>query len=83
MSGIIVNERADSGRVGSEALSQPRQQSAIKVTTRNVILGAFRVKKRWAACNGPLLTFDDGPHPEVTPAVLELLAKYNGRAVFF
>jgi peptidoglycan/xylan/chitin deacetylase (PgdA/CDA1 family) len=30
-----------------------------------------------------LLTFDDGPHPEVTPAVLDLLARYRARAVFF
>ena len=30
-----------------------------------------------------LLTFDDGPHPEVTPAVLERLAAYGARAVFF
>lgn len=29
------------------------------------------------------LTFDDGPIPEVTPWVLDLLAKYNARATFF
>ncbi len=29
------------------------------------------------------LTFDDGPHPEVTPFVLEELAKYNAKATFF
>lgn len=29
------------------------------------------------------LTFDDGPHHESTPAVLELLAKYGARATFF
>lgn len=29
------------------------------------------------------LTFDDGPIPEVTPEVLELLDKYNARASFF
>lgn len=29
------------------------------------------------------LTFDDGPDPEVTPAVLDLLAKYDARATFF
>ena len=33
--------------------------------------------------NAILLTFDDGPHPEVTPAVLRLLKKYNARALFF
>jgi peptidoglycan-N-acetylglucosamine deacetylase len=29
------------------------------------------------------LTFDDGPHPEATPFVLEELKKYNARATFF
>jgi len=30
-----------------------------------------------------LLTFDDGPSPEVTPRVLDLLDRWNARAVFF
>lgn len=29
------------------------------------------------------LTFDDGPHPEVTPRVLALLERYNAKASFF
>lgn len=29
------------------------------------------------------LTFDDGPHPAITPWVLECLAKYNAKATFF
>jgi peptidoglycan/xylan/chitin deacetylase (PgdA/CDA1 family) len=29
------------------------------------------------------LTFDDGPHPEVTPFVLDELAKYQAKATFF
>ncbi|MBU2903729.1 MULTISPECIES: polysaccharide deacetylase family protein [Arenibacter] len=29
------------------------------------------------------ITFDDGPHPNFTPKVLELLQKYNARASFF
>ena len=32
---------------------------------------------------GVALTFDDGPHPEGTPAVLEILAREGARAVFF
>ena len=32
---------------------------------------------------GVALTFDDGPHPEGTPAVLELLARADTRATFF
>lgn len=30
-----------------------------------------------------LLTFDDGPHPEHTPAVLDRLARFGTRAAFF
>jgi peptidoglycan-N-acetylglucosamine deacetylase len=29
------------------------------------------------------LTLDDGPHPTVTPAILDLLASYDARATFF
>jgi peptidoglycan-N-acetylglucosamine deacetylase len=32
---------------------------------------------------GVVLTFDDGPHPEGTPAVLEVLAGAGARAIFF
>ena len=37
------------------------------------------------ATNRPVvsLTFDDGPHPELTDAVLDVLAKHNARATFF
>lgn len=29
------------------------------------------------------ITFDDGPDPQDTPAILDLLKKYNGKATFF
>jgi peptidoglycan/xylan/chitin deacetylase (PgdA/CDA1 family) len=29
------------------------------------------------------LTFDDGPHPTITPVVLDLLADFNAKATFF
>ena len=29
------------------------------------------------------LTFDDGPHPRITPTVLDLLRVYNAKATFF
>src|ERR1700736_5798778 len=32
---------------------------------------------------GVILTFDDGPHPDGTPAVLEILARADARATFF
>jgi peptidoglycan/xylan/chitin deacetylase (PgdA/CDA1 family) len=36
-----------------------------------------------AAPRGVALTFDDGPHPEGTPAVLDALARAGARATFF
>lgn len=33
--------------------------------------------------NSVYLTFDDGPDPEATPQILEMLDKYNARATFF
>ncbi|MGG1167961.1 polysaccharide deacetylase family protein [Bacillus mycoides] len=29
------------------------------------------------------ITFDDGPHPVLTPQILDILAKYNAKATFF
>lgn len=33
--------------------------------------------------NNIAITFDDGPHPEFTPKVLQLLEKYQAKATFF
>lgn len=33
--------------------------------------------------NALYLTFDDGPHPTITPVVLDLLADFNAKATFF
>ena len=33
--------------------------------------------------DGVFLTFDDGPCPEVTPWVLDVLDKFNAKATFF
>ncbi|MBN2613951.1 MAG: polysaccharide deacetylase family protein [Bacteroidales bacterium] len=40
----------------------------------------------WDLQNGEkdiFLTFDDGPNPEITPKVLEILEQFNARATFF
>ena len=34
-------------------------------------------------CLRIFLTFDDGPEPESTPVILEILRKYNAKATFF
>ncbi len=48
-----------------------------------------RLLRRWVVSRGPdacgqlALTFDDGPHAEVTPAVLDVLDRHGARATFF
>ena len=37
----------------------------------------------WASAAPVYLTFDDGPHPVQTSAVLDVLAAYDARATFF
>ena len=44
---------------------------------------ALGVPRRCEQASGVALTFDDGPHPEGTPAVLELLATAGAHATFF
>jgi peptidoglycan/xylan/chitin deacetylase (PgdA/CDA1 family) len=36
-----------------------------------------------ASGNKVYLTFDDGPHPEVTPVVLDILSAFQAKATFF
>jgi peptidoglycan-N-acetylglucosamine deacetylase len=45
--------------------------------------GSLGIEDRTASGSGYALTFDDGPHPEGTCAVLEILAGANVRATFF
>ena len=45
--------------------------------------GPLGVEDRTASGTGYALTFDDGPHPQGTPAVLEILARDRVSATFF
>jgi peptidoglycan/xylan/chitin deacetylase (PgdA/CDA1 family) len=45
--------------------------------------GPLGVEDRTASGTGYALTFDDGPHPQGTPAVLEVLARERVSATFF
>jgi peptidoglycan/xylan/chitin deacetylase (PgdA/CDA1 family) len=44
---------------------------------------ALSLPRLLANAAGVALTFDDGPHPEGTPAVLDVLAAADARATFF
>jgi len=43
----------------------------------------FGIRRRLTHSQGVALTFDDGPHPQGTPAVLEVLARAGAKATFF
>ena len=43
--------------------------------------GAIRAAR--TPCSTVSLTFDDGPHPTLTPTALDLLAEFGARATFF
>jgi peptidoglycan-N-acetylglucosamine deacetylase len=45
--------------------------------------GRLGVPRTVPVSHGVALTFDDGPHPEGTPAILEILAATEARAAFF
>jgi peptidoglycan/xylan/chitin deacetylase (PgdA/CDA1 family) len=44
---------------------------------------AIGLQRRLPGAAGVAITFDDGPHPEGTPAVLEILAQADIKATFF
>jgi len=63
-----------------EASSTDRLRSQLKrLVPRALAIRRLRHSQNPAI----LLTFDDGPHPEITPAVLDRLARNDARAVFF
>jgi peptidoglycan/xylan/chitin deacetylase (PgdA/CDA1 family) len=47
------------------------------------VAGLFRLPRTLAQPRGIAITFDDGPHPEGTPAVLRELERAGARATFF
>lgn len=81
---VTITKSAFSRSVDSRPTPTPfRERSLLRGTLRHCLLRACGVKERLPKSSGLLLTFDDGPDPEITPAVLELLAQYQARAVFF
>lgn len=56
------------------------QDEIVTTTTINYFANNRKLDK-----NKPMvaITFDDGPHPVITPKLLALLEKYNSRASFF
>lgn len=57
---------------------RPKKLQLLRWLPRSLVLSSGP-----AADNALYLTFDDGPHPEYTPRVLDLLAANNAHASFF
>jgi peptidoglycan/xylan/chitin deacetylase (PgdA/CDA1 family) len=60
-------------------LTGARAKALLKPLTRVVCTSELRA----AGGSQVLLTFDDGPDAETTPAVLRLLSRYRARGIFF
>lgn len=63
-------------------MQQWLRNASKELLQRAVLRGGF-VWRLSTAERRIALTFDDGPHPEYTPAVLDLLARLDVRATFF
>jgi len=58
----------------------------MRFITTPYILRMFYPSLLWEMPEGEkkiYITFDDGPHPTITPQVLEILKKFNAKATFF
>lgn len=58
-------------------------RNAGKDVLQRVVLRRGFIWRLAPASRGVALTFDDGPHPQYTPAVLDLLAQMQVKATFF
>lgn len=70
----------------SESLDSPRY-NPVRQFAKRVLTGLL--PKSMFIVHGPAtskrvcLTFDDGPHPELTPQILDTLKQFNAKATFF
>ncbi len=61
-------------------------RSIMRFFTTPYIIRLFYPSLLWEMPKGEkkiYITFDDGPHPSITPRVLEILKKFNAKATFF
>jgi peptidoglycan/xylan/chitin deacetylase (PgdA/CDA1 family) len=73
LAALLASATAAAAGVGIHGIFAPRSQLWGKVVSRGDAAGPPRVA----------LTFDDGPHPEATPRVLDALGRAGARATFF
>jgi peptidoglycan/xylan/chitin deacetylase (PgdA/CDA1 family) len=70
------------GLLGAAAWSAPAPAPVVAPVVP-AFARAFGIRLRLDHTAGVALTFDDGPHPQGTEAVLEILARAGARATFF
>jgi peptidoglycan/xylan/chitin deacetylase (PgdA/CDA1 family) len=63
--------------------SAAAQWSPAPAAHLSLLASAFRIPRTLPSARGILLTFDDGPHPQGTPAVLAALERAHVPATFF
>jgi peptidoglycan-N-acetylglucosamine deacetylase len=66
------------GALGAAAWAAPAPAPVVPAFAR-----AFKIPLRLDRTDGVAITFDDGPHPQGTPAVLAALARAGATATFF
>ncbi len=90
----IATEVEEAKAVPTDPLMPPRSVGAPELSPWPRLNPEADMGKAWRLAEGPhrkpgdkrrlvTLTFDDGPFPETTPKVLELLQKYDVHATFF
>ena len=60
-----------------------RKQWSIYIGIRNSIIPGCIIKQKLDVEKSILFTFDDGPHPDITRIVLDILDENNAKGLFF
>src|SRR6516164_6383985 len=68
---------------GRIVMAPPRYRQLVRATLATTLPRRLLLVRGPAAGGSVCLTFDDGPHPENTPAVLDVLKKEGVSATFF
>ena len=74
----MVRRGVVAGVLGAAVWAVPAPAPVVPAFAR-----AFKIPLRLSHTEGVAITFDDGPHPQGTPAVLEVLARAGATGTFF
>lgn len=79
---LLLNSIDLAERLGSGVLTF-NSHVPIPPPLRRVVTSADHSSEKHSAAQTICLTFDDGPDPEFTPRLLDVLAEHNAKATFF